>query len=201
MRTRTNPGVPRRFILWTSLIGLVACSAAQDGQKGTVEQSGGPYPMPSIATATTATATASASPKPPAGPQDIVALPCGVRREHHLGDPPFHALSQQVPDRVCREDSDCGDGFCDRGICAPIWEDRYGQRCTATCQCGSFVCKEGRCRSCLHHAECVENGDSCAGYGPTTKFSLDCGMLGPHETHKRPDPTRHLPPFMQSPSP
>ena len=194
----------RVFFAWLSvgavIGGLVSCSASEDGQRALVESHPGRQraaPASSgaqILSSVTPTAGSSASTKPPAGPQDAQALPCGVRHEHIVGAPPWRALSQHVPDRACTEESDCGDGFCDRGRCAPVWEEAYGQRCTMTCQCGPFLCLEGRCRSCLHHAECVENGNSCAAYGITTTFSLGCGVLGMRETHMPPEPVRPPPP-------
>jgi hypothetical protein len=87
---------------------------------------------------------------------------------------PPRAWSQNVPDRDCTNDGDCGDGFCDRGHCAAIWTcaERYGQRCINGqamhvphiyhdwCE---GICLEGRCRSCVSDAECVkELGDSNA---------------------------------------
>jgi hypothetical protein len=190
-----------RFVS-VALIGLISCSAAHEAQRCPGENASGPQPTLSTVTATTATAAASASTtQPPIGLQDIAALPCGKRREYHLGDPPSHALSQQVSDRVCREDSECGDGFCDRGRCAPIWEDTYGQRCTMNCQCGSFLCLWGRCRSCLHHAECIENGNVCGRGQISSPLATDCGGLGPHETHLPREPVRPPPPSMPSPSP
>lgn len=183
-----------------SLVGFVSCSAVDAGSKNPVENvpeshradpASSSAKIPSSAT----TAAASDSPqKPPPGPQDVRAWPCGARPEHIAGAPPPHALSQHVQDRACNEDSECGDGFCDRGRCAPIWEEEYGQRCTMTCQCGSFLCLEGRCRSCLRHAECVENGNSCAAYGITTTFSLGCGASGMREPRMPPEPVRPPPP-------
>jgi hypothetical protein len=187
--------MPRTLFAWLSvgmgLLGLVSCLAAEDGPRGPVENAPG-----RTRTSSPATAAASASPKPPAGPQDIVAWPCGARPVHFFGDPPPHALSQSVPDRYCREDGECGDGFCDRGRCAPIWQDRYGQRCTMTCQCEPYLCLEGRCRSCLHHAECNEMGlDVCGKDGRIiTPWGNDCGGLGPHESHLPPEPVRPPPP-------
>ena len=79
-----------------------------------------------------------------------------------------HRWSQNVPDQDCTTDSECGDGFCDRGHCAAIWSctERYGQRCingrTAPtselpkldlCQ---GICLDGRCRSCISDEECVK---------------------------------------------
>ena len=196
--------VKRALLPWISLgLGLgsmVSCSAAENGPSSPVvtapethraipASSGAKLPY-----SATPTAVASASAKPPAGPQDVQALPCGVRHEHALEAPPWRALSQHVPDRTCSGESECGDGFCDRGRCAPIWEDLYGQRCTMTCQCGPFLCLEGRCMSCLHHTECVENGNTCAVYHPTSAVSSGCGVLGMHSTHMPPEPVRPPPP-------
>jgi hypothetical protein len=79
--------------------------------------------------------------------------------------------SQQVPDRDCTTDVECGDGFCDRGHCAAIktCQDRYGQRCinhrpiprhfadrSPKLQVCPGICLEGRCRSCQSDAECIE---------------------------------------------
>jgi hypothetical protein len=199
MRASPMRSVRHEFFTRICIIGLFSCSAAQDGQKSTVENAPEPHPTSAVATAVIATSGALA--KPPAGPQDIVAWACGEQHEHHLEDPRPRALSQHVVDGSCREDSECGDGFCDRGLCAPIWEERYGQRCTANCQCDSFVCLDGRCRSCMHHAECVDKGGACAGHGLTTVFSYACCALGPHETHLPREPVRPPPPSMPSPSP
>jgi hypothetical protein len=83
-----------------------------------------------------------------------------------LGPALPRAWSQHVPERDCTDDDECGDGFCDRGRCAAIWtcRERYGQRCdehgfAAPSRSGppeKCLCVEGRCRSCLSDAECVE---------------------------------------------
>jgi hypothetical protein len=80
--------------------------------------------------------------------------------------------SQNVPDRDCTSDGECGDGYCDRGHCAAIWtcHERYGQRCIHGRPVPSHVvelpfeaercagiCLEGRCRSCQSDAECMED--------------------------------------------
>src|SRR4051812_38500186 len=119
MRTQ----MPRTLLAWltvgVSLGGLVSCSAVDDGQRGPVENAPGRYravPASSgaeIPSSSTPTAASSTSTKPTAGPQDVLALPCSAHPLHPL-DPPRHALSQKVPDRACSEDSECGDGFCDR---------------------------------------------------------------------------------------
>jgi hypothetical protein len=190
----------RNLFPWLSvgmgLICLVACSAVEDGPRGRVKNVAGRHQLSS--TATTATAAASASTKPSAGPQDVVAWPCDARPEHRVVDRPPHALSQSVPDRACREDRECGDGFCDRGRCAPIWEDRYGQRCTMTCQCSPYLCLEGRCRSCLRHAECLEPHGMSVCYKDllfhSVPFANVCAALGMHETRLPPEPVRPPPP-------
>ena len=178
----------------------ISCSAAENGPSSPVAtppEMHRAIPASSgaeILYSATPTAAASASAKPPAGPQDVQAWPCGAQPEHISGTPPARALSHHVPDRACSEERECGDGFCDRGRCAPIWEVEYGQRCTMTCQCGPFLCLEGRCRSCLHHTECVENGNTCAVYQPTSIVSSGCGVLGMHSAHMPPEPVRSPPP-------
>lgn len=184
------------------LAGLFSCSAVDDGQKNSIENAlGRPRANPvssgaEILSSATPTPSSSASAKPAAGPQDVQAWPCGTRPDHILGAPPPRALSQHVPDRACSKESDCGDGFCDRGRCAPIWEDRYGQRCTMTCQCQPFLCIEGRCSSCLSHADCGGYGHVC-GRDPlitTVPIANDCGALGMHSTYMPPEPIRPPPP-------
>ena len=179
---------------------FISCSAAENGPSipvATAPETHRAIPPSSganILYSATPTAVASASAKPPSGPQDVQASPCGVRHEHILGAP-WRALSQHVPDRACSEESDCGDGFCDRGRCAPIWEVIYGQRCTMACQCQPFLCIEGRCSSCLQHADCggfVCSKDSLV---TTVPIANNCGgVLGMHETHMPPEPVRAPPP-------
>jgi hypothetical protein len=178
----------------------ISCSATENGPSSpvtTAPETHRTIPASSganILSSATPTAGASASTKPPAGPQDVQASPCGVRHEYIPGAP-WRALSQHVPDRACSEESDCGDGFCDRGRCAPIWEQIYGQRCTMACQCEPFLCIEGRCSSCLRHAEC---GRRVCGKDPlvtTVPIANDCGgVLGMRETHMPPEPARPPPP-------
>ena len=199
--------MPRTIFAWLAVgvgIGsLVSCSAAKDMQKVPVENAprrhrtvpaGSGSEVPSLSMAT---ATASASTKPTTCPQDVLALPCGAHPLHSL-DPPRHALSQKVPDRVCSDDRECGDGFCDRGRCAPIWDEWYGLRCTEACECGPFLCLEGRCRSCLRHADCAGNRAAklCSSDGLYTSVPIAnaCGALGMHETRLPSEPVRPPPP-------
>jgi len=110
--------------------------------------------------------------------------------------PPPRALSQNVPDRACQKDSECGDGFCDRGRCAPLWEGSYGKPCTMSSQCRPYLCLDGRCRSCLHHAECNEFGNVCGNdwLSAVVPIAHACGGLGVHEDHMPPEPVRPPPP-------
>ncbi|MCK6590454.1 MAG: hypothetical protein L6Q76_23060, partial [Polyangiaceae bacterium] len=38
-----------------------------------------------------------------------------------MDDCPARAWSKNVPKSRCTKDSECGDGFCDRDHCAPLW--------------------------------------------------------------------------------
>lgn len=70
--------------------------------------------------------------------------------------------SKNVPVRTCTKDDECGDGFCDRGRCAAIWTGyaSHGQRCRNNDDCLVYLCLEGRCRSCVSDAECVDEPDN-----------------------------------------
>jgi hypothetical protein len=74
-----------------------------------------------------------------------------------LDDCPNRAWSTNVPDRRCKKDDECGDGFCDRDRCAPFWtcEAWYGMQCEKDDHCGIRPCINGRCRSCVSDAECA----------------------------------------------
>jgi len=97
---------------------------------------------------------------------------------------PPRPLSQNVPERACTKDSECGDGFCDRDHCAAIWtcDQRYGQRCygpehekTGWC---IGLCIEGRCRSCLSNEECIAEfgGGAECNPNPTWGGGHRCGI-------------------------
>jgi hypothetical protein len=87
--------------------------------------------------------------------------------------------------RPCTEDSECGDGFCDRDHCAAIWTygERYGQRCYGPRSERSGLCNglciKGRCRSCLSDDECkaVIGGGAVCGRHPDTSGGRGCGIL------------------------
>lgn len=73
-----------------------------------------------------------------------------------MEDCPDRAWSKNVPKRRCTKDSECGDGFCDRGRCAAVWTclSGHGQRCESDDHCSVRPCVDGRCRSCVSDAEC-----------------------------------------------
>jgi hypothetical protein len=110
--------------------------------------------------------------------------------------------SQDVPERDCTSDDECGDGFCDRGRCSAIWTcvERHGQRCIdgevypirgGPRRCNA-LCIESRCRSCVSDEECVQVlGDPSAkcglsGYGSKSRR---CDLTGPGLTIDREIPT------------
>jgi hypothetical protein len=173
---------------WIS-IACASCSAADDAPGAQV----GP---PAVRATIASSAAVSSSPPPPgAGPTPLDGA--------IAGDWPPRPWSKNVPDRGCANDSECGDGFCDRGTCAPIWTwtQIYGQRCDAlhfyhpeTCpstaagprcdlmpSCGGYLCLDGRCRSCVSHDECVDllgpRGE-CSDPGDS-RAGRGCGRAGP----------------------
>ena len=72
-------------------------------------------------------------------------------------DCPKRAWSKNVPKHRCTKDGECGDGFCDRGRCAPFWTCNAGpgQPCVTNDHCDDRPCIDGRCRSCISDAECT----------------------------------------------
>lgn len=77
-------------------------------------------------------------------------------------DRPSRPWSKKVPTASCAKDEECGDGFCDRGHCAAVWtgDISFGQRCRSNADCIVFLCLEGRCRSCVSTAECIDEPDN-----------------------------------------
>jgi hypothetical protein len=143
-----------------------SCSAANDVPGSSIN------PPATQAAAALSARLSSSSPQPETAPMSI--------DREIAGDWPPRPWSKSVPDRVCTNDNECGDGFCDRGKCAPIWSwtHIYGQKCDAlrlyhpsTCPafgsplvprcdmmplCGGYLCLDGRCRSCESDNECIE---------------------------------------------
>lgn len=68
---------------------------------------------------------------------------------------PERPWSTNVPDRPCAKDDECGEGYCDRGNCQPIYtcDATYGSPCKESRFCYG-MCVDGRCRSCISHDEC-----------------------------------------------
>lgn len=79
-----------------------------------------------------------------------------------MDDCPKRIWSRNVPKGKCKADGQCGDGFCDRGQCAPFWscDASYSQPCKKDEQCAGYLCIEGRCRSCISTAECKDDPDN-----------------------------------------
>ena len=106
--------------------------------------------------APTAAPSATPSQTPSASPPTAELTPLDLAIYSHC---PIQAWSKNVPERSCTKDSECGDGFCDRDRCAPIWTcwETMGQRCVGARQSGGWcsgTCLDGRCRSCLSDDEC-----------------------------------------------
>jgi hypothetical protein len=171
------------FVLaaWVGLAGAASCLSSDDAPAGGhVEHPQSRASMP----VASAEAAPDGSPPPPEGP--FTPLDQAI-----AGDCPEHAWSQNVPDRDCTSDGECGDGFCDRGHCAAIWTCRleFGQRCVDgrrvpshappydTCR---LFCIDGRCRSCQSDAECDEKfGGGSYACVPLFGAFRTCRPLGP----------------------
>ncbi len=131
-----------------SIATIASCSSVEPAPGGgRVEYAGSQVPAPP---------SSAQGPNPSSSVGPLSPLDWAIRN-----DCPARSWSKNVPERSCMEDSECGDGFCDRGHCAAIWtcDERYGQRCygpqsewSGWC---NGVCLEGRCRTCLSDAECV----------------------------------------------
>jgi len=175
------------LVAWASLPCMASCSSSEDAPAGgRLAHPPQPAPIP----VTSAARAQDAGLLPSEGsftPLDqAIADDCGPPPRVIMGLPQVprpRAWSQNVPDRDCMNDGECGDGFCDRGHCAAIWTctERYGQRCIngravpgreiQWDQC-SGLCLEGRCRSCVSDTECVkELGDSSARCMPSQQLS------------------------------
>jgi hypothetical protein len=172
---------------WVGLAGAASCLSGDDAPaRGRVEHPPPRAPMP-VASAEGAKA---GSPPPHEGP--FTPLDQAIADDCHGYPMQSRAWSQNVPDRECTHDGECGDGFCDRGRCAAVrtcWE-RYGQRCVNGRPVPSRVyeqdrcpgiCLDGRCRSCESEAECVEaTGRSYILCGPRNRMvGRWCGTPGP----------------------
>jgi hypothetical protein len=167
------------------IFGMAACSATDEVSSTRVDH---PTPSPTLLVST---AALSIDAGPPPVSMEDASIPEEIIKtvEDRF---PRQPISKNVPDRECAKDEECGDGFCDRGYCAVIWRDsgHYGQRCSKSSQCDG-ICLEGRCRSCLFHAECVAkfNGWRAALCGGGERpMEHGCGFLMPREQYPTSEP-------------
>lgn len=155
------------FTLCTGISWLLACSSTDEAPGGgRVEHPVEPGPKALSAASVASPASTSATPLPSSlGSSSPSALATELPVEPTMSpldkaileDCPERVWSKNVPKRGCTKDEQCGDGFCDRGHCAPIWTctGAYGKRCEEDARCGtSFLCINGRCSSCVSDAEC-----------------------------------------------
>src|SRR5512132_3595477 len=157
------------LVAWASLPCIASCSSSDDAPAGgRLAHPPQPAPMPATSTARAQDVGLSA-PEGSFSPLDeAIADDCLSLFPPDAGPATLPKIwSQNVPDRDCTKDAECGDGFCDRGHCAAIWTcgERYGQRCINgrtvrrphilgdLCR---GICLEGRCRFCESDAECVQ---------------------------------------------
>jgi hypothetical protein len=161
--------ITRRRILfiglavWVALASLTSCVSSDDAPAGArVEHPdpGAKAPPPPTAP-TPANSESSAHTRPSSDvnepPSGFALSPTDIDKALRE-DKPSRPWSKNVPERRCTKDDECGDGFCDRGRCAAIWtySERYGQRCEDDGRCGSsYLCIDGRCRSCVSDEECT----------------------------------------------
>jgi hypothetical protein len=174
---------------WVGLAGAASCLSSDDAPAGGhVEHPQPRAPMPVVS----AQGAQEGSPPPTEGrftPLDqAIADDCD--RPKDMPWKQGRPWSENVPDRDCTNDGECGDGFCDRGHCAAIWtcRERYGQRCvngrtvpnSRDAEGERCLCLDGRCRSCQSDAECEQwlgqgKGFACA--GRTWPGYRYCGVL------------------------
>jgi hypothetical protein len=199
MRTRMNR--TRGKVLFfglaagVGLVGAASCGSTDEAPLGRrVEHPDPRAPKP----ASSADGAVDASHPPLDGPfsplDKVIAEDCFIERtvvlSRELSRALSRAWSQNVPDRDCTNDAECGDGFCDRGRCAAIWTcgERFGQHCVngevapnprfRNQRC-SGICLEGRCRSCVSHEDCMKElgrSDARCG-GPARNGERGCGVL------------------------
>jgi hypothetical protein len=119
-------------------------------------------PPPTVAVQPTASAVPTPAPPvdPPLAPSEEFEKRWGIKLspvdKAIMDDCPPRAWSKNVPKRRCTRDNECGDGFCDRERCAPLWTCRVelSRPCEKSDHCYGSPCIEGRCRSCASDSEC-----------------------------------------------
>lgn len=194
MRTQMNRTRAKILIVGfagaVSLAGAVSCGSTDEAPLGTRVQHPDPSAPRRASSANEAVDVSPPSPEDPFSALDkAIALDCREGRRLSHARP----WSQNVPERDCASDGECGDGYCDRGRCAAIWTcgERLGQRCvngdvapnprfSDRCQ---GICLEGRCRSCVSDEECEKElgirGAMCNLGGHKHGGGI-CGLLGAH---------------------
>jgi hypothetical protein len=192
MKVAMHNGASRRalFQLFSSSAALMISAACSANDAALALHAVPPVP-PVVTPSSSALRDAGADVEatPPASSADTTYAPFDFTMAH---GGPERQFSTNVPDRACTKDEECGDGFCDRGYCAGIWikGTHYGQRCTKPYHCFG-VCLEGRCRSCLSHAECNATVESKSGMVCTkrdTPLELACGVVEAHGPYDIPEP-------------
>jgi hypothetical protein len=177
------------LVTGVGLVDAVACRSIDDATPGERVV----YPTPQTPAVSSSAAGAATTPDPDPkevfSPFDIaIASDCLPISSVHRSRP----WSQNVPERDCTEDSECGDGHCDRGRCRAIWTctQQYGQRCIdgQTVPTAGFkkrycrgICIDGRCRSCVSDQECIDKPGPDDGCGDHERDGhRGCGVTGPH---------------------
>lgn len=104
------------------------------------------------------------------------------------------AASSSSATNSCREDKDCGEGFCDRNVCqtpSPTPANAYGRACVAAPRtpdgfrdakreiCGPYLCLDGRCRSCQSDTQCQSELGSPRCYQLPGEPGSRCGNPAP----------------------
>ncbi len=193
MTTHRLPRSSRRgrFALaaWAGIACLASCGATEEAPKA---RTASPLEQQQVPAPSAPRGEETPSDKPKDGAFDEL--------QEEVTDVLFpRPISKNVPSRTCTKDEECGDGFCDRTACAPIWTWRtgIGQRCgpnTKVLDCGSRLCIDGRCRSCLSHAECPKMFPACGRNGTRSDpRGNGCGALGFHEVGLPPEPPPPVP--------
>lgn len=192
---RLSLNISAGLTVFIGLSWLLSCSSIDEAPGGghiehpvdPVSRKAAASPVPSPGSAAAPTLSSVASAAPPASAIEALSEPQVPSKDKAiLDDCPAQPWSKNVPKRACTKDEQCGDGFCDRERCAPLWTCSipYSKRCEGDAQCGSpFLCINGRCSSCVSDAECKSSPDNqnpkCVPY-PTMPGVVVCHGVTPH---------------------
>lgn len=159
----TKMGKSMGFLFLMAFGWTASCSSSDEALSGgQVAHPVEPHPEAGAPLPSTSHPASSAPPLPQARSDSDdfeyqTGLKLSPRDKSIMDDCPERAWSQNVPKGSCAKDDECGDGFCDRGRCAPLWTCRqtYSRPCEQAAHCGpSYLCLNGRCQSCISDAEC-----------------------------------------------